>query len=702
MLTPGAGAVEMSKYVYPANRAERPASFTYAADGESYYLLSEDSRRIEHFDTRSGELIDTLFNVARTREAVIPVIEGFTLSADASKVLVWRDAQNIYRRSFTAQYYVYDVHSRIMTPLSRKHERQRTPIFSPDSRMVAFVADNNIHIAKLDYKSEVSVTTDGKENEIISGAPDWVYEEEFTTTCSMTWAPDNLTLCYLRYDQSETPLYPMMRYGENMCPEVWTYRYPVAGAANSRVTLHSYDVETRKIKDLPLPDNRIEYIPRIEYGPDAQTLVAVALNRDQSICQIYKINPKSTVAKELYNEESATWIKPETYENLVVEPERIVVTSWRDGNTRLYFYNYNGVEVGSPATGEGDITAYYGADDKGNIYYQAAAPTPLNRVVRCLDRKGKVSDLSPVDGDASATFAPGMKYAVMCYSNPTQVPTYTLVNATGKSLRVILDNAEYAAATRGLVAAREFFSMTTGDGTSLNGYVIKPANFRAGTKYPTIMYQYSGPESQEVRSRWQLDWMDAFAAEGYVVICVDGRGTGGRGRAFCDIVHKRLGLYETRDQLEAARYASRLPYVDASRIAIYGWSYGGYEALMAATAEGNPYKAAVAIAPVTDWRFYDSIYAERYLQTPGQNDDGYNSSAPIHRINNLSCPLLMMYGTSDDNVHPANTLQFVAEMQRQGKVCDMFVFPDMNHSINGGNARSVVFVKMLDWLNKNL
>lgn len=707
--TAGASTVgDVKPYVYPENRYSTPRPTTYAADGASYYSLSADSRRIERFDTRSGKLLDTLFNVAATRDTSLPLIEGFTLSPDASKVLVWTDSKPIYRHSFTAEYYVYTARSRQLAPLSRNYSRQQQPLFSPDSRMVAFVADNNIHIAKLDYRSEVAVTDDGAQGKIINGVPDWVYEEEFGTVCSMAWAPDNLTLSYLKYDETDVPSYYMMTYGSSgsrlsgagLYPEVWDYKYPVAGKPNSRVSLHSYDVETRKVKDIALPDKRIEYIPKIAYGPDAQSLVAVTLNRDQNICIIYKVNPKSTVAKEIYTEESRSWILPATYENLAVEPTRMVVTSWRDGSTRLYVYNYNGVLTSSPATGEGDVTAYYGYDDQGNLYYQSASPSPLYRTVSRLTPKGKIETLSATDGTASAEFTPGMKYMTLRYETPQQPPVFIFASADGKELRR-MSNSAYASKALELVAPREFFTMQS-DGVTLNGVIVKPRNFDPSRKYPVVMYQYSGPGSQEVLARWQLDWMDAFAARGYVTVCVDGRGTGGRGRSFCDIVYKQLGHYETIDQLAAARYAARLPYADASRMAIVGWSYGGYEALMCATAEDAPYKAAVAIAPVTDWRFYDTVYAERYMQTPGANPEGYTASAPLFRTGGLGCQLLMMYGTADDNVHPANTLEFVSVLEERGKVCDMLLFPNQNHSIRGGNARAVVYFKMLDWLDKTL
>ena len=678
-------------------------------DGKTYLMLSDDKRAIVSYDIKSGEQVSTLVDLSNTRETTLPDVEGFAISADASKVLVWRGSNPIYRNSFEASYYVYEVRSRILRPLSNNFDKQQSPLFSPDGRMVAFVADNNIYVKKLDYGSEVAVTDDGRINNIINGISDWTYEEEFHTTCSMTWAPDNLNLCYLKYDESDVPTYDMQTYRGTCNPQdqyglypgTWSYKYPVAGKANSKMSLHSYDVETRKIKDISLPDNRIEYIPYIEYGPDANTLIVATLNRDQNHLEIYKVNPKSTITKSIYSEDSQSWISPISYGGIYLNDDSFVITSWKSGYHRLYQYNYNGVETAQLATGDYDVTAYYGQDAFGNHYYQVASPTPLDRTIRRIDRKGAVSDISPTEGNSSAEFSPDMNFMMLKHSTTTQAPIYTLNTSSGKIIRTIEDNAEYSSKFTAKLAKREFFTMNS-EGNTLNGYIIKPSGFNQSKKYPVIMYQYSGPESQEVLNRWQMDWQDVFAKAGYVVICVDGRGTGNRGRDFCDIVYKRLGYYETIDQIAAARYAASLPYIDASRIGIFGWSYGGYETLMAVTAENNPYKAAVAIAPVTDWRFYDTAYTERYMQTPQQNEDGYEQSAPINRAEKLSCPLLIMHGTSDDNVHLANTYEFVSQLQSNGILCDMLLFPNMNHSINECNARVVVYAKMLDWFNKNL
>lgn len=700
---------EMAPFVYPDNRATSPRGITFMPDGESYASMSADGKKIIKYNIKTGQEVETLLDLGYTRETTLDHIEGFTLSPDASKILVWNSTEPIYRRSFKAAYYTYELRTRLMRPLSNQFAAQQSPVFSPDSRMVAFVADNNIYLRKLDYQTEIAVTTDGSKNAIINGSSDWTYEEEFQTTCSMAWAPDNLTLCFIKYNESRVPTYDMQRYG-GACdpdesamyyPQTWSYKYPVAGQPNSKVSLHSYDVETRKVKDVQLPDSRIEYIPRIQYGPDAETLVVATLNRDQNHYEIYRVNPKSTVAKSIYTEDSKSWINTSAYEDLNFTRDGFYINSWKSGYNCIYQISYSGTEMRKISDGDKDITAYYGSDAQGNHYYQVAAPTPMDRTVRRLDKKGAITDISPASGTSAATFNPGCTYMLLSHSSVEKAPVYSLCTASGKTVNVVEDNAAYASRFAGKTALREFFTMNS-EGNVLNGYIVKPADFSASKKYPAIMYQYSGPGSQEVLNRWQVDWMDAFARAGYVVICVDGRGTGGRGRDFCDIVYRRLGYYETIDQIAAANYAASLPYVDANRIGIFGWSYGGYEALMCATAQNAPYKAAVAIAPVTDWRFYDTVYAERYMLTPRQNEDGYRDSAPLYRTSSLSCPLLIMYGTSDDNVHPANSIEFVSRLERQGSFCDMLLFPNMNHSINGCNARSVVYAKMLDWFNKNL
>ncbi len=701
---------EIERYTGPERLPASIGDFSYTPDGTGYLMLSPDGKSVIKYDTRTGKELEKVIDLTHTRENTLNIIDGFTMSPDGGKMLVHCNKKMIYRHSFDAEYYVYELRSRLLKPLSTEHPRQQSPLFSPDGRMVAYVSDNNIYIKKLDYGTEAAVTSDGTKNKIINGIPDWTYEEEFSTSCSMAWAPDNLTLCFIKYDESQVPLFSFPLY-EGSCdpnpayalyPGQFTYKYPVAGESNSKVSVHSYDIETRKTKQLTLPDSRIEYIPRIAYGYDPARLMVTTLNRAQNRMELYCVNPKSTLAKSILVEEWEAWLNPATYEDIHYSTDGFVVSSCRSGYQHLYRYSYSGALLGQITSGDYDVDAYYGYNAKnGSHYYRSTATGAINRVLCRIDRKGTVTYLSPEQGTASASFSPAMNYYTLTYSSTEKAPEYTLYSTdSNKKIRVLEDNSTYHARWSA-VLSKEFFTMES-DGYTLNGYIIKPAGFNPSKRYPAIMYQYSGPGSQEVLNRWSIGAENYFAKAGYVVVCVDGRGTGGRGRAFSDIVYKRLGHYESIDQIAAARHAASLPFVDSKRIAIYGWSYGGYEAIMAASSPGAPYAAAVAVAPVTDWRYYDTVYAERYMLTPQENEDGYDNSSAMTYITSRQCPLLIMTGTADDNVHMFNTVQYAARTEAEGMWCDMLLFPNMNHSINGCNARQVVFGRLLDYLDRTM
>ncbi len=698
---------DIARYVYPANTPAK-ASVVYTPDGEGYIERSDDGKRLTLHKLSDGSEVETIFDLTHTRETTLPDFDDFTLSPDGSRILLWRMAEPVYRRSFDAEYYVYEVRSRLLRPLSQQFARQRDPLFSPDSRMVAFVAEGNIYCAKLDYQTEVPVTTGGSPDGILYGACDWTYEEEFGVTSLMSWAPDNLTLCYVASDQTAVPEYTLPIYSGTcdarseyaLSPGILKYRYPVAGQPNSTVSVHSYDVETRKTKRIDLPGNP-HYIPRIAYGPDQNKLMISTLNRDQNHFELFCTNPRSTVSRSVYSSQSNAWIEPIVYESLWLGNDSFAIADDLDGFTRFHRYSYTGTDMGVLTAPDVDATAFYGIDNNGNAFYQAAAPTPLDRTIYRRDRRGGFSAIGTASGTASAVFSPTMQYMLMSYSNADTPPVYTLNKADGRSLRTIQDNAAYAARVLPLKGKKEFFSFDS-DGNSLNGYIVKPADFDASRRYPVVMTQYSGPGSQSVLHKWSLDWEDYMVTRGFIVVCVDGRGTGGRGTEFRTCVYRRLGLLETADQLNAARHIASLPYVDSSRIGICGWSYGGYETLMAASADGAPFAAAVAIAPVTDWRFYDTVYTERYMLTPQQNQSGYDNASALRRATSLACPLLMMYGTLDDNVHPANTLQYISTLQSAGILADMLAFPNMNHSINGCNARAVVYGRMCEFFADKL
>lgn len=705
----------LSPFTGTERRPTLAPKMTLLADGKSYAAVTADHKRIVKYDLATGKEVETMVDVANTRENRIESIDDFIIAPNEAQIILSTDINAVYRRSTTSVNYVYEVRSRLLRPLSTDHTPQRAPLFSPDGMNIAFVGtDNNIYLKKLNYWTEVAVTTDGEVNAVINGVPDWVYEEEFATSSSMTWSPDSRTLCFIRYDESKVPTYSFPLYAGYcntnpdyfLYPGSFTYKYPVAGQPNSKVSVHSYDVDNRKLKEINLPSTvKIEYIPRIQFAYSDDRLMVTTLNRAQTRMEVYSVNPRSTVAKSILVEESQAWLNPQTYQQITWQPDGFVIFSGRSGYDHLYRYSYSGALMGAITSGNFDVTDYYGYDAaKGTHYCQSTCTGAINRVVSRIDRKGTMTNISPAEGTASAKFSTDMSTYVYTYNNATTPTVVTLKNSTNdKVVRTISDNTKGKYAEQwGHLPRREFFTMKSEGGIELNGFMIKPLDFDPSKKYPVIMYQYSGPGSQEVRNTWTIDWMNYFATQGYIIACVDGRGTGYRGHAFMDCVYKNLGHYETIDQIAAARHVASLPYVDASKIAMFGWSFGGYETLMSVTDPDSPYAAAVAVAPVTDWRFYDSIYAERYMLTPNENEAGYNSSAPLLRTSGVKCPLLIMWGTADDNVHPANTIEFVSRMQSQGNYCDLLLFPNMNHSINGCGVQALVYARMLDYFNKNL
>lgn len=697
----------VKRYVRPANITRGIGSFTFMPDGLSYLLITDGGKCIKRYDTATGKETETVLDLNDTRETTISSIEGFSISPDASMILVWRNATNVYRTSFTAEYYVFNVKRNILLPLSTEHPRQMSPLFSPDNRIVAFVADNNIYMKKLDYNSEVAVTTDGERNKIINGVPDWTYEEEFNTVTSMTWSPGSDMLCYLKYDESRVPLFSFPLY-QGACepsdeyafyPGSYSYKYPVAGETNSRVSVHSYDVDTRKTKLVELSAPGIEYIPRITYVPGGQLFITT-LNREQNRMELFSANPRSTVVKSILVENSKTWIDPLAYEDMTIEEQSFVVISSRTGFNHLYRYSFTGQLLSTMTRGEWDVTAYYGIDNQGTYYYQSTRNGAVNRTVTCVNRTGVESTVGQYDGTTSLLPSASFNFFVMNYSSVDTPPAYTLYNSKHKKLHTLQDNAD--AARRYASAGRcEFITVNT-NGTELNASIVKPSDFSSSCRYPVIMWVYNGPGSQQVLNKWSIDWQQAAADEGFIVVSVDGRGTGGRGRAFQDIVYQNLGYYETIDIVNTAHYLSSLPYVDGARIGVAGWSYGGYESLMCAQADNTPFAAAVAIAPVTDWRYYDTVYTERYMNTPQANIEGYLESSPVLHTTKLNCPLLLMAGTADDNVHMSNTIEYVSHLQASGKLCDMLLFPNMNHSIYGCDSRSLVYANMLRFFKNNM
>jgi len=678
-------------------------------DGESFAAISDDGKSIDVFSYRTGEKISTLFSIDGVKgELRIDSFDGYELSANEKKILLWNNSQKIYRYSFTAEYYVYDI---MRSTLARVSDGgpQRGATISHDGRMVAYQRDNNLFISNIDYESDKAVTTDGKVNEIIYGTPDWAYEEEFGMLNSIRWSSDDNTLAFIRFDESKVPVYSFDEY-RSYCdsdplgdayPTAYSYKYPLAGYPNSSVEVYAYNVNNRTVKKMDLPVNGA-YVPSLEFDGAGVNLMVMLLNRDQNSLQLYKVNPGSTVAHLVMSEKNEAWLSPSAYQMVKYFDKTFVIGSERSGYRHLYEYDYNGNMLRQLTKGEWNVTDYYGFDSKAGIHYvQTTQNGAINRNVAAVSTKGSVYMMNNQAGTESASFSKNFKYYLRKYSSATVPPQYTVCNSKGKVLKILETNEAYA--RKYADAPRmEFVKVKNAVGEEMDAYVIKPVDFDPSRRYPLMMYQYNGPDSQLVLNAWKMDGIYYIASRGYIVAAVDGRGTGNKNRTWATSVYRHLGEYETADQLAGAAYFSSLPYVDANRTSCFGWSYGGYMTLMELSSPDCRFKAGVAMAPVTDWRFYDSIYTERYMLTPQQNQQGYDSASALEKTTNVNARLLIMSGTSDDNVHFYNTLKYASKMNYEGKVFDMMALAGFEHSLRMGNARTQLYRKIVDFLDSQL
>lgn len=678
-------------------------------DGESYAAISEDGRSIETFNYKTGKKTGEIFNLSTVKgELKIDDFEGFKLSENGKKILLWNNSEKIYRYSFRAEYYVYDTFRGTLARVSDKG-LQRGATISHDGRLVAYERDNNIWLSNIDYKTDIAITEDGKSGEILNGIPDWSYEEEFDMQTAMRWSKDDTVLAFVKFDESLVPQYNFDQYRGycdddplgDLYPVTYSYKYMLPGYNNSKVSVHAYNIDNRTTKKMDLPLASDDYIPSIEFGADGSRLMVMVLNREQNLLKLFNVNPASTVANLVLTEQSSTWISPDVYMGCRYNPTEFVFCSEKSGYKHLYVYDYNGTLKRTLTKGEFNVTKYYGVDKKGIHYIQAAVPNPTCRNLLAVDGKGEIKNITSGEGTNNASFSVGMNYFVKNYSSSNTPNQYTICNATGSKLAEIEMNKEYASKYKD-APKMEFLKVKNAVGEDMYGYIIKPSDFNSGRKYPLLMYQYNGPESQEVLDRWRMEGIFYLASKGYIVACVDGRGTGNRNSEWTKCVYLKLGDYETQDQLAGIKYFSELPYIDGNRIGCFGWSYGGYMTLMETGVKHSPIKAGVAMAPVSDWRFYDGIYTERFMKTPETNKTGYITSSALETTGNMNSKLLVISGSDDDNVHMYNTLKYTSKLSSEGKLCDMMIYAGFEHSLRMCDARVQLFRKIESFLDNNL
>ena len=676
-----------------------------------HYTTMEAQKRIVKYSYKTGDEVETLFDIAKIDDAPISSFSAYKFSDDETKILLTTERKSIYRRSYTAEYYVWNSVTEELTELSDKGPQQLAT-FSPDGNYVAYVRDNNIFIKNLKFGSTHQATKDGKFNEIINGAPDWVYEEEFGYNKAFWWSPDSKFLAYVRFDEREVPEFSMPMYAgatptledNKLYPGEYTFKYPKAGETNSTVEVYSYEVKTKIGIKVDIGEKTDIYIPRLKWTPDANELVVMRLNRHQNQIDILYANPYTGDTRNFLTEKNDRYIAENFLDAFTyLEDGSFVVQSERDGWSHLYLYDKQGFEITQLTEGDFDVTDFYGYDPAKELYYyQAAAESPLRREVYYIsqDKKEK-GKLSTLEGTNSAVFSKNFKYFINYYSS-AKVPNYITLhdNKDGEQIRFLQDNTVLKNTVKNMnIPQKEFFTFTTSEGVELNGWMLKPNNFEASEKYPVFMTQYSGPNSQSVRDSWGgVGWNEYLAQEGFLVVCVDPRGTGARGEDFRKVTYMQLGKYESDDQVEAAKYLTTLPYVDAENISIFGWSYGGFMTLLTMEKGGDLFKAGISVAPVTSWRFYDTVYTERFMRTPEENPEGYDDNSPLSHAGDIKGHLLIVHGTADDNVHAQNTFEMTEKMVQAGVQFDMAMYTNRNHGIRGGNTSMHLYTKMTNFL----
>lgn len=681
-------------------------SVVSSSDGLHYYQMNDKSNAVIKFDYATGAIVDTLFSTEKSRQCTFDSFQGFLVSPDEFRVIVYKDKEQIYRHSFKANYYYHDVRRNLVRKLTENDSKQMIPTFSPDSKMLAYVIDNDIWLTKFDFDTELQVTNDGEFNKIINGATDWVYEEEFATTSLMEFSPDNELLAFVKTDESEVKEFSFDTFEKKLYPGSYTYKYPKAGETNSKVACYVYNVNAQTTRNMDVPLDDDGYIPRISFTTDASQLAVMTLNRNQNRFDMYFVNPRSTVSKLILRDESKYYIDSGLLESIHFLPNQFTYISEKDGYSHIYIYSITGALQKQLTNGNFDVTRLLAVDsEKGIVFYQATDESPLQRnIYKTTIDRGITTKLSSNTGHNSATFSSNGKYFTNNWSNSVTPSVITMHDSNGKLLRTLQSNESVAQKVeQANFPAKEFITVPAADGTTqLNGWMIKPSTFDASKRYPIVMVQYSGPNSQQVLDRFGIDWYYALAQEGYVIASVDGRGTGARGEIFRKQTYLNLGIMESDDQVAAANYFATLPYIDGDRIGIWGWSYGGYNVLMSMSRGNGSFKAGVAIAPVTDWRFYDTVYTERFMRTPQQNKTGYDEGSAIKLADKLEGNLLLIHGTTDDNVHVQNTMEYTRALIEADKHFDMFIFPDKNHFISGGNSRMYLYNKVIDFYKSNL
>ncbi len=678
-------------------------------NGKQYTRIVKGS--VVVYDYKTGDSVYTLVNakdlIPKGKKKPIK-FRSFVVNKDETKFIFPTDVEAIYRHSRISYDYVWDIKAKKLTPLS-EHGKQRLADFSPDGTKIAFVRDNNIFVKDLITGKEKQITTDGKKNFIINGTCDWVYEEEFGFTKAFFWSPDSKKIAFYHFNESKVKSYTLTFFGK-LYPDYYTYKYPVAGEANSVVKIKVYDLDSGETRNMDVGKNTDQYIPRIKWTKTKNILAIERLNRLQNHLEILLADAGSGISRVAYSETNKYYIDITDDLRFLPDGKHFIITSERGNYNAIYLYNMDGKLIRKLTNGNWDVMKVYGYNSsKKRIYFQAAKSSPLNRGIYAVNLKGKMYSVSKKEGTNDADFSKTFNYYIGVWSDANTPPVITVNNYTGKTIRVIESNEKlkkkmetYSLSPKTFFTLRsKEFVLPDGKQVDLNAFMIKPPNFDPAKKYPVLMYVYGGPGVQTVTNSWSGSnyfWFEMLAEKGFVVISVDNRGTGARTELFKKMTYLQLGKYEIADQIESAKLIGNFPFVDSSRIGIFGWSYGGFMASLAITKGADVFSTAISVAPVTSWRYYDNIYTERYMRTPKENPEGYKINSPLPYVNKINGNLLLIFGSADDNVHPQNSMELITDMVKANKQFDMMVYPNKNHGIYGGNTRLHLYTRMTNFL----
>jgi len=674
-------------------------------NGDFYSLLNFDrttrSTSVDKYSYATLEKIETIVDSKNLSN--LSYFESYYFNNDETKLMLGVATEPIYRHSSLGVFYVYDIASKKLQLIDE--DKIQEPTFSPDSKKVAYAKNNNIFIKNLESNEVIQITSDGKKNFIINGICDWVYEEEFSFVRAFDWSADSSTIAFLRFDETEVPEFSMQLTGKELYPTQQVFKYPKAGEKNAIVSLHLYNLETEKTSKINLGD--YEYIPRIKWTNNANTLSVMTLNRHQNNLNLYFVNATNNTSKVVLNETDKAYV--DIHDNLTfLKDNSFIWTSEKDGYNHIYHYSETGELINQVTTGTWEVTNFYGINEKSKtVYYQSVEDGSINRTIYAIKLNGKNKQrLTNASGTNSASFSKNLNYFINTFSDATTPAVYTLHNAKGTQLKEVLNNSKLSNKLANYnLSTKEFFTIKTKNG-EFNAWILKPANFDANKKYPLFMTQYSGPGSQSVSNSWNGAndyWFQHLAQQGYIIACVDGRGTGYKGADFKKSTYLNLVKYETIDQIDAAKELSKKPYINANEIGIWGWSFGGHMSTNCLLKGNDIFKMAIAVAPVTSWRFYDTVYTERFLRTPQENPTGYDENSPINYANLLKGKFLLIHGSGDDNVHVQNTMRLTNALIEANKPFEHAIYPDRTHSIyRGKNTRLHLYNKMTTFIRENL